>query len=45
MSVMTTTLEEPIVRPVLEDLGVALVAFDPVEERIVQWKSWNIIVK
>ena len=31
MSVYTTTMDEPIARPVLDDLDVALIAFDPRE--------------
>jgi hypothetical protein len=37
-SVYVSTLEEPIARPVLEDLGVSLFAFDPQQEVIVTWK-------
>jgi len=37
-SVYVSTLEEPIARPVLEDLGVALLVFDPQREVIVRWK-------
>ncbi len=33
-----TTFDEPITRPVLDDLKIALVSFDPEEERIIQWK-------
>ncbi|MEN8217820.1 MAG: element excision factor XisH family protein [Pseudomonadota bacterium] len=36
-SVFISTLEEPIVRPVIEDLTVALIAFDPQQEIIVKW--------
>src|SRR5262249_38151458 len=36
-SVFTSTLQEAIARPVLTDLGVALVAFDPQQEVVVQW--------
>ncbi len=36
-SVFLSTLEEPIVRPVIEDLTVALIAFDPQQEVIVKW--------
>lgn len=37
-SVFVSTLDEPIARPVLEDVAVALVAFDPQQEEIVTWK-------
>jgi hypothetical protein len=37
-SVFVSTLDEPIARPVIEDLEVAIVAFDPREEVIVTWK-------
>ena len=37
--VLVSTLEEPIARPVLEDLKVQLVSFDPQEAKIVQWMS------
>ena len=37
-SVFVSTLDEPIARPVLEDLSVALIAFDPQQEEIVTWK-------
>lgn len=36
-TVFDSTLEEPIARPVLEDLSVALIAFDPEREEIVKW--------
>jgi hypothetical protein len=36
-SVFTSTLDEAIVRPVLEDIHIALVAFDPEREVIVKW--------
>jgi hypothetical protein len=36
-SVLVNTLQEPIARPVLTDLSVALIAFDPQREVIVQW--------
>jgi hypothetical protein len=38
-SVFLSTLDEPIARPVLEDLHIALLAFDPQEEVIVTWKQ------
>ncbi len=44
-SVFLSTLEEPIVRPVLEDLNIALMAFEPEEEVIVKWTSSTNIVK
>lgn len=37
VSVFTNTLQEPIARPVLADLSVAVIAFDPQREVIVQW--------
>lgn len=37
-SVYVSTLDEPIARPVLEDLAVALIAFNPQQEEIVIWK-------
>jgi hypothetical protein len=37
-SAFVSTLEEPIARPVLEDLGVALLVFDPQREAIVRWR-------
>lgn len=37
-SVMVGTLAEPIARPALEDLAVALIAFDPTQEVVVTWK-------
>lgn len=40
LTVYAGTLEEPIARPVLEDMQVALFAFDPEAEVIVEWKSW-----
>jgi hypothetical protein len=36
-SVLVSTLSEPIARPVMEDLQVAVIAFDPQQEVIVQW--------
>jgi hypothetical protein len=38
-SVFASTLNEPIARPALEDLDVALFAFDPQREVIVAWTS------
>jgi hypothetical protein len=38
-SVFASTLDEPIARPVLEDMKVALIAFDPRQEVIVKWTS------
>ncbi|HLJ92396.1 MAG TPA: element excision factor XisH family protein [Gemmataceae bacterium] len=35
--VHSNTLQEPIARPVLADLSVALIAFDPDQEVIIQW--------
>lgn len=36
-SVFVNTFQEPIARPVLVDQAIALIAFDPHEEVIVQW--------
>lgn len=36
-SVFDSTLAEPIARPVIEDLGIALISFDPQQEVIVKW--------
>jgi hypothetical protein len=36
-SIFVSTLEEPIARPALEDLTVAVFAFDPQQEVIVKW--------
>jgi hypothetical protein len=36
-SVLVSTLSEPIARPVMEDLQVAVIAFDPQQEVIVKW--------
>jgi hypothetical protein len=38
-SVFTSTFDEPIARPVLEDLVVALIAYDPEQEVIVKWSK------
>ncbi len=38
-SVFTSTLEEPVARPVVEDLAVAFLAFDPQKESIVKWTT------
>ena len=38
-SVMVSTIAEAIARPVIEDLHVALVSFDPQSEEIVQWTN------
>lgn len=38
-SVFATTFEEAIVRPVLEDEIVALIAYDPEKEVIVKWNK------
>ncbi|MDI6795076.1 MAG: hypothetical protein QME81_19780 [bacterium] len=37
-SVFVSTLEEPVARPVLKDLAVAVIAFDPQQEVIVKWR-------
>lgn len=39
LSVFSSTMQEPITRPVLTDLSVALVAFDPELEVISQWTN------
>jgi hypothetical protein len=36
-SVLASTLQEAIARPVLADLSLAMFAFDPKKEVIVQW--------
>ncbi len=36
-SILANTIEEPIARPVIEDLRIALLAFDPQQEVIVKW--------
>jgi hypothetical protein len=38
-SVFASTLDEPIARPVIEDLAVALIAFDPQQEVITKWTT------
>ena len=38
-TVLASTLEEPIARPVVEDLAIAVVAFDPQREEVVKWIS------
>jgi hypothetical protein len=38
-SVFLNTLQEPIARPVLVDQAIALIAFDPQQEVIVQWTT------
>ena len=38
-SIFVSTLDEPIARPVLEDLAVACLAFDPHQEVIVTWTT------
>ena len=35
-TILLSTLDEPIARPVVEDLNIALAAFDPVREEIVK---------
>jgi len=37
--IFASTLNEPIARPVIEDLNVAMIAFDPKREVIIQWKN------
>jgi len=36
-SVFDSTLAEPIAQPVIEDLAIALISFDPQQEVIVKW--------
>ncbi len=36
-SVFMSTFNEPIARPVLEDLSIAVIAFEPQQELIVKW--------
>jgi hypothetical protein len=38
-SVFDSTLSEPIARPVIEDMTIALIAFDPEQEVIVRWMT------
>jgi hypothetical protein len=38
-SVYNNTFQEPIARPVLVDQAIAVVAFDPIKEVIVQWSK------
>lgn len=38
-NVYVNTMQEPIARPVLADQEIALIAFDPVQEVIVQWAT------
>ena len=38
-SIFVSTLHEPIARPVLEDLAVACLAFDPRQEVIITWTT------
>jgi hypothetical protein len=42
-SVLRSTLNEPIARPALEDLQVALLVFHPQQEVIVKWMPWQSI--
>ena len=37
-TVLNTTFDEPIVRPVLEDLAIKVLGFDPEQEEITAWK-------
>jgi hypothetical protein len=37
--IFVSTLNEPIARPVLEDLAVACLAFDPRQEVIITWTT------
>lgn len=36
-SVLVSTLDEPIARPVIDDLAIACLAFDPHQEVIIKW--------
>lgn len=36
-SVLVSTLNEPIAQPVIEDLKLCLIAFDPQREEIIKW--------
>jgi hypothetical protein len=38
-SVFVNTFQEPIARPVLTDQAIAVIAFDPQQEIIVQWTT------
>ncbi len=38
-SVCNTFFDEPIVRPVLEEEDLHIIAFDPQEEEVIQWRS------
>jgi hypothetical protein len=38
-SVFRSTFNEPIARPVIEDISVSLIAFDAKQEVIVQWST------
>ncbi len=38
-SVFISTLDEPVARPVIEDLAVTCIAFDPLLEVIVKWTT------
>ena len=37
--VFVSTFDEPVARPVVEDESIALIAFDPEQEVIKEWKS------
>ena len=38
-SVYVNTFQEPVVRPVLIDQAIALMAFDPEQETVMQWTT------
>jgi hypothetical protein len=38
-SVFANTMQEPIARPVVSDLSIRIMAFDPAKEVITQWTS------
>lgn len=40
---MEGLLQEPIARPVPEDLAISLMAYDPEQEVITAWKPWTRI--
>jgi hypothetical protein len=38
-SVFDNLLQDPIAQPVVQDLAIALVVFDPIQEEIVRWSK------